>query len=59
MTTIPMETLAPTRNRMATTKKHSFKNAVSFVFQLFSSSVCFSGYGRSSMGPLFTWQEED
>ncbi len=58
MTTIPMETLAPTKNQRKT-KNRSFRDAVSFVFHLFSPSVCFSGYGRSSMGPLFTWQEED
>lgn len=59
MTTIPMETLSPTKNRTAASKKRSFKDAVSFVFHFFSPSVSFSGYGRSSMGPLFTWSEED
>ena len=59
MTTIPMETLSPTKNCTATSKKRSFKDAVSFVFQSLGSSTSFSGYGRSSMGPLFTWSEED
>ena len=62
MATIPMETLAPTKNRNATnnkTQKHSFKDAVSFVFNLLNPTESFSGYGRSSMGPLFTWPEDD